>query len=144
MCLRAFLPCVRGPVATAAICAWPCATPHRPFGRSARRSRTPHTAQINRNQLRDVVTSLGLGVAIEDVDVVFSSLDPHGTGTIDLSDLTRELRANRRVLSAKASRARHDKIRTLCRSPPPHSSARTPARSAALWWALRAGVERCG
>ena len=59
--------------------------------------------QINRSQLREVVASLGVVVNLGEVDTLFSALDPHGTGTVDLSDLARELRAHRRALSSKAS-----------------------------------------
>ncbi|KAL1520904.1 hypothetical protein AB1Y20_022465 [Prymnesium parvum] len=61
------------------------------------------SSQVNRTQLRQVVASLGVPVAIKGIDGLFNSLDPHATGTIDLRDLMRELRAYRRLHSSKAS-----------------------------------------
>ena len=68
--------------------------------------------QINRSQLREVVTSLGVVANLSEVDTMFNALDPHGTGTIDLSDLARELRAHRRMLSSKASVATMQGVNT--------------------------------
>ena len=76
------------------------------------------SSQITRPQLQLAIASLAINASKASISELFSSLDPHSTGTIDLADLTRELRAHRPIkmgvralLEASSSTSTHQYAR---------------------------------